>query len=211
MHIHELNPWKTLIALSAFVLLLIIGFITMHRPLLHYDLSMEESIQELSEAELYFYPWDLEAVINNETDSIILFDIRDRFVFGQGHIPGAENLSANDLTDEDNIERLEKLKEMGVTVVLYGEDELKANGPLMLFRQVGFDNIKLLLGGYNYYVQNKDDLYSTVDDDAYLKGFARFDYAEMAAPNDSTMLTTTDKKPVQVQRRQKTSVAAGGC
>jgi len=211
MHIHELNPWRTLIALSAFVILLIVGFLTMHKPIISYQLAMDESIKELTEAELYFYPWDLEAVIAKETDSILLFDIRDRFVFGQGHIPGAENLSANDLTKEENIERLEELKASGITVVLYGEDELQANGPLMLFRQVGFDNIKLLLGGYNYYIQHKDDLYSTVDDDGYLKGFARYDYAEIAAPKLGAGNNAADKKPVEVQRRQKSNVAAGGC
>lgn len=211
MHIHELNPWRTLIALSAFVVLLVIGFLTMQKPLMTYQLTMDESIKELTESELYFYPWDLEAVIAKETDTIILFDIRDRFVFGQGHIPGAENLSANDLTKEENIARLEELKEKGFTVVLYGEDELQGNGPLMLFRQVGFSNVKLLLGGYNYYFQHKDDLYSTVDDDGYLKGFARFDYAEMAAPKEGALNSGAEKKEVQVQRREKTNVAAGGC
>jgi rhodanese-related sulfurtransferase len=211
MHIHELNPWRTLIALSAFVILLIIGFFTMKKPLVSYQLNMDESITELTESDLYFSPWELDAVISGEIDTIVLFDIRDNFVFGQGHIPGAENISANDLADEDNIERLKVLKEKGTTVVLYGEDELQANGPMMLFRQVGFDNIKVLLGGYQYYHENKDDLYSTLEDDAYMKGYARFDYVEMAAPKDGVAGMETGKKPVQVQRRQKASVAAGGC
>ena len=211
MHIHELNPWRTIIALSLFVVIIIIGFLTMKKPLISYELNMEESIKELSEAELYFYPWELEAVINNEIDTVILFDIRDNFVFGQGHIPGAENMSAYDLSKAENIERLEVLKEDGYTVVLYGEDELQANGPLMLFRQVGFDNVRLLLGGYQYYLENKDDLYYTVDDDVYLKGMPRYDYADMAAPKDGSVNIVDDKKPVQVQRRQKTNVAGGGC
>jgi rhodanese-related sulfurtransferase len=211
MHIHELNPWRTIIALSLFVVIIIIGFLTMSKPLISYELNMDESIKELSEAELYFYPWELEAVINNEIDTVILFDIRDNFTFGQGHIPGAENMSAYDLSKAENIERLEGLKENGYTVVLYGEDELQANGPLMLFRQVGFDNVRLLLGGYKYYLENKDDLYYTVDDDAYLKGMPRYDYADMAAPKDGSVNIVDDKKPVQVQRRQKANVAAGGC
>lgn len=211
MHVHELNPWRTLIALSVFVILLVIGFITMKKPLISYELDMEESIAELTESDLYFYPWELDAVINGEIDSIVLFDIRDNFLFGQGHIPTAENISANDLTNGDNIKRLEALKEMGTTVVLYGDDELQANGTMMLFRQVGFDNIKLLLGGYQYYFENQDDLYSTVEDDAYMKGYARYDYADMAAPKEGAVGIDSDKKPVQVQRRQKTNVAAGGC
>jgi len=212
MHIHELNPWRTLIALSVFIIILIVGFLTMPKQLLTYEKTMNESVNALLETEDYFYPWELEDVINNKPDSIVLFDIRDNFVFGQGHIPGAENMSAKSLTSEDNIERLKNLRDMGVTIVLYGEDELQANGPWMLFRQVGFNNIKLLLGGYKYYSEHKDDLSSTIDDDAYFKGFPRFDYADMAAPKEGSALTSdSENKPVQVRRREKTSVASGGC
>lgn len=212
MHIHELNPWRTLIAVSVFIVVLIVGFITMQKPLLSYKLDMAESILELSEAEAYFYPWEVEGFILKETEDVVIFDIRNNFVFGQGHIPGAENISANDLTKKENVERLEELKKMGVTVVLCGDDELHANGPWMLFRQAGFNNIKILLGGYNYYFENKDDLYSTVDDDAYLKGFPKYDFVEMATPKEGALLETSDEKePVQVQRRKKTTVAAGGC
>ncbi|MEN8115945.1 MAG: rhodanese-like domain-containing protein [Bacteroidota bacterium] len=212
MHIHELNPWRTLIALSVFIIVLIIGFLTMPKPLMTYEKNMDETLTELMETEAYFYPWELEDIINDKPDSILLFDIRDNFVFGQGHIPGAENMSASNLTKEENIERLEELKEMGVTVVLYGEDELQANGPWMLFRQVGFDNVKILLGGYQYYNENKDDLWATMDDDVYYKGIQRYDYADLAAPKEGSALDAdSDKKPVEVRRRQKTTVAAGGC
>ena len=212
MHIHELNPWRTLIALSAFILILVIGFLTMPKPLISYEKTIAESVSALAESEAYFYPWELEDVIANKPDSILLFDIRDNFIYGQGHIPGAENMSANNLTREENIERLKDLRDKGVTIVIYGKDELQANGPWMLFRQVGFNNIKLLLGGYSYYKEHHDDLYSTIDDDAYFKGFARFDFAEMAAPANGVALTNeSEDKPLQVQRRQKSNVAAGGC
>jgi len=212
MHIHELNPWRTLIALSAFIVILIIGFLTMPKPLISYEKTMSESVNALVESDAYFYPWELEQVIAKETDTIVLFDLRNNFIFGQGHIPGAENLSANILSREENIERMKELRDMGVTVVLYGDTQLDANGPWMLFRQVGFNNVKVLLGGYQYYLQHKDDLYSTVDDDGYMKGVARFDYAKMAAPKDGTSLSNDqDAQPVQVQRRQKSNVAAGGC
>lgn len=212
MHIHELNPWRTLIALSAFVFILIIGFVFRTKPTLTYDKSISESVSALTDSEAYFNPWELEDVIANKAGDVVLFDIRDNFIFGQGHIPGAENMSANDLTSEENIDRLKNLKEQGLTVVLYGEDELQANGPWMLFRQVGFDNIKLLKGGYSYYKEHQSNLSAAKNDDSYQKGNARFDYAEMAAPKDGAALASdTENKPVQVQRRQKSNVAAGGC
>jgi len=212
MHIHELNPWRTIIALSLFVAIIFIGFVTMRKPLLSYQLDMKQSVEETRSDDSNFYPWQLNSVISKESSGVVLFDIRDNFVFGQGHIPGAENLSAQNLAREESIERLEKLKDMGATVVLYGENQLQANGPVMLFRQVGFDNVKVLLGGYQYYKQHKDDLLATKNDSTLQKGNARYDYAELAAPQDSASVNTgSQKKMVQVVRRKKAAVAAGGC
>ncbi len=211
MHVHELNPWRTLIALSALAIIIVVGFLTMSKPLLTYKLDMNESISELDKTDALFYPWQLDSFLTNKMQNVVLFDIRDNFTFGQGHIPGAENMSANDLTEEKNIERLEDLDQKGITVVLYGEDQLQANGPWMLFRQVGFNNIKVLAGGYQYYVENKDNLIAAKTKDDFLKGVPRYDYAKMAAPKDGAEISVAEKQPVTVRRRAKTGAAAGGC
>ena len=134
MHVHELNPWRTLTTLSIFIIILIIGFLTINKPLLTYKLDTVESLNVLNDQDACFYPWQLEGVLKKEVNNVVLFDIRNNFDFGQGHIPGAENMSANDLTLEENIKRLKDLNENGMTVVLYGEDQLQANAPWMFFR-----------------------------------------------------------------------------
>lgn len=212
MEIHESNPWKTLIVLSAFILILIVGFFTMRTPLLTYKLDMKQSIDEMKNTDAFFYPWQLNGVLSKETSNVVIFDIRDKFVYGQGHIPEAENLSAQDLTKEESIERLEELKDQNFTVVLYGEDQLQANGPWMLFRQVGFDNVKVLLGGYQYYIQHKDNLLATKNDPGFQKEVAKCNFAEMAAPKDgAVVISPSEKKPVEVSRRKKSGGTSGGC
>ena len=212
MHIHETNPWRTLTALSIFVVILIIGFITMSKPMIPYKLDMKQSLEEVKNADALFYPWQLSSFLNKETNDIVLFDIRDNFVFGQGHIPGAENLSAQELTREESIERLKELKDKNITVVLYGEDQLQANGPWMLFRQVGFTNVKVLIGGYQYYIQHKENLAESKTDTTLRREIPKYDFAEMASPKDGSILNSTaEKKPVEVSRRKKSNAAAGGC
>ncbi len=211
MHIHELNPRKTIIAVAVFVVILIVGFVTMKRPLMSYELGLNQSVKELSSSEQIFTPSDLQAVLASNSGDVVLFDIRDNFVFGQGHIPGAENLSAHDLASEESIERLEDLKAQNKTVVLYGEDQLEANGPVMLFRQVGFDNVKVLAGGYAYYKEYQNELASAENDSIWTRGVAKYNFAEKAAPKDGAVLTTTEKPTIEITRRQKTEVAAGGC
>ncbi len=212
MHVHELNPWRTIIALSVFVIILLVGLLTMSKPLLTYKLGINESLDDLHQKDACFYPWELDNFLNDKMQNVVLFDIRDNFVFGQGHIPGAENISANDLTQEESIKRLEDLNDKNITVVLYGKDRLQANGPWMLFRQAGFSNVKVLEGGYDYYVQHKNNLAATKTNPTFENGIPRYDFAEMAGPKEGAAANTTkERKPVEISRRQKTNVAAGGC
>lgn len=213
MHVHELNPKKTLVTVIIFVLIIIIGFITLKSPRFTYKLSPQQSLQLLHDKKTCFQPYQLADVLGKVNGDVVLIDIRDVFSYGQGHIPGAENISAYDLTDPENIEHLKALRDKNMTVVLYGNDQLQANGPWMWFRQVGFDNVKILLGGYDYYKAHKDNLAQTKNDKSYLKGIARFDYAKVAgsaAAIENPQKTTT-KKPVVVRRKKKVAVASGGC
>jgi rhodanese-related sulfurtransferase len=212
MHKYKLNPWRTLITLSIFIVILIIGFFTMHRPLLTYSLDVRQSIEEFRQNDAYFYPWQLESFINKQNQKVVLFDIRNNFVFGQGNIPGSENVSAHNLTLAENIERLEELNKKGVTVVLYGKDQLQANGPCMLFRQVGFNNVKVLVGGYDYYAQHKDNLAACITDSTLLIEIPRYNFAEIASQKErgDVIIETAAKKPVVTRKKEK-SAASGGC
>ena len=212
MHINKLNPWRTLITLSIFIVVLIIGFFTMNRPLLTYSLDVQQSVEEFKRNDAYFHPWQLDSFINKQNQKVVLFDIRDNFVFGQGNIPGSENVSVHNLTLAENIERLESLDKQGITVVLYGKDQLQANGPLMLFRQVGFNNVKVFAGGYDYYVQHKDNLAASKTDPTLLKEVPRYNFAELASQKGGSVVSTetTVKKPVVVRRKEKPA-ASGGC
>ena len=212
MHVHDLNPKNTIIAILVFVIIILVGFFTMRKPMMTYQLDIKQSLKMLSNKDACFYPWQLVDVLNKKNKNVVLIDIRNKFVYGQGHIPGSENISAYDLTKEENIERLENFKKEGLTVVLYGDDQLQANAPWMLFRQVGFDNVKVLLGGYNYYKSHKDNLAKTKNDKSYLKGIARYDFAKVASSkNTATVSTQKVKKPVIIRRKKKAAVASGGC
>ncbi len=214
MHVHELNPKKTLITLLIFALIILVGFFTMHKPLLSYKLDMKQSLSMLSNPNTCFKPWQLANVLNNNNQKVVLIDIRDKFSFGQGHIPNAENISAYDLTKKENINYLKELKNRGMTVVLYGNDQLQANGPWMWFRQIGFDNIKILLGGYNYYKANKGHLAETKGKTDFLKGIAKYNYAKVAthsAITENENNINKIKKHIVVRRKKKAAVVSGGC
>jgi len=214
MHVHELNPKKTMITMIIFVIVIIIGLVTLSKPRLNYAITPEETVVLAGSEEGFVYPYELEDILNKTIDTIVLVDIRNTFQFGRGHIPGAENISAVELISKENIKRLEALKDAGQVVLIYGNNLVEANGPYMLLRQIGFDNVKVLMGGYSYYKVWKDKLGDTYSDDSYFIGNAQYDYAEVAkrssvSKNDNG--ASEPKAHVAVERKKKSKAVEGGC
>ena len=212
MNIHEINPKKTIIILGMFVVVIIIGLLTLKTPGLNYKLSPEETINMISLDEGYVFPYELEDILLGEVDTVLLIDIRNTFDFSRGNIPGSENITAVKLLDDENIGRLNSLKNEGICVILYGDSQLQTNGPWLVLRQLGFDNVKSLLGGYNYYEKWKDSIADTYFDDEYLLGTARFNYAEEANSAAFTDDSESETKAAPTfARRKKSTVVEGGC
>lgn len=211
MHIHELNPKKTIIALVIFVIVIVVGLITITNPNLKYKLTPEQTVELVAWEDGYVFPYELEDVLLGTVDTVILIDIRNTFDYSRGHIPGAENISAVALLNDENIKRLKKLQDDGFCVLIYGETLQHANGPWMIYRQLGFDNVKALMGGYEYFAIWKDNLGDSYADDGYLIGTADFDYAEVASNTSVDEDDDTQKKPLVVNKRKKSTIVEGGC
>lgn len=212
MHVHELNPKRTTITLILFTLIIVVGLLTIRSPKLKYELTAQESLDAVLYNEAYMYPYELEDIFNGSNDSTLLFDTRNTFEYGRGHIPGAENVSVVGLLENDQVRRLMELKEQGITIVIYGSDQISVNGPWMVLMQLGFDNVKVLLGGYNYYRQWQDNLGDSYMDDSYILGFARHDYSEVAESAANIIIEESSEKPaINITRKKKATVAEGGC
>ena len=211
MHIHELNPKRTAIALILFAVVIVFGLLTVTSPRLKYAQPLDQTIEMVVWEEGTVFPYELLDVLEGSIDTVLLIDLRNKFDYGRGNIPGSENISAVDLLNEENIERLEQLKMDGIAVVVYADNQLNANGPWMVLRQLGFDNIKILLGGYNYYKEWENNLGDSYADDAYFLGTANHDFTDVAS-NVSIMESDDDNKAkVSFTRKKKKAVAEGGC
>jgi 3-mercaptopyruvate sulfurtransferase SseA len=76
-----------------------------------------------------------------------LVDIRSASVFQKGHLDEAVNIPLESLLEDENLEFLRSQKSH---FVLIGEDQLEANGPWFLLRQMGVEKLSVLQGGYSY-------------------------------------------------------------
>ena len=207
MHVHELNPKRTVITMIIFVVVIIAGLLTLTNPRLKYALTPEQTVSLVVSDNDGISPEKLDNILTGSTVNVEVIDIRNHYEFARGHIPGARNISAIELLEKDNIEWLRDLQKKGFVVIIYGEDQMQANGPWMVFRQIGLDNVSVLLGGYQYYLAFKNKKEKT-----YSPEKAEFNYAEVAKISSSGDNSNKPaKKTTIVRRKKKGAAVAGGC
>jgi rhodanese-related sulfurtransferase len=177
MHVHELNPTKTVITMVIFVVIIVVGLVTLSKPRLTYILTPQQTVALAIGNEGFVSPNELYTIQDQSNSKVILIDIRNSYDFARGHLPGAENISAVKLISEDNISRLQAFKDAGQSVLLYGNTLDEANGPFMVLRQIGFDNVMVLMHGFEYYQQKIDNLLEIEDMAFVLPEKAAYDYA----------------------------------
>jgi 3-mercaptopyruvate sulfurtransferase SseA len=208
MHVHELNPKKTVITMAIFVIVILAGLFTITNPRLKYVLTPEQTVLLAVSDKGGVTPDKLDDILTGSTVNAEIIDIRNHYEFARGHISGAKNISAVELLEDDHIKWLKELQKNGIMVIIYGQDQMQANGPWMVFRQLGFDNVHVLLGGYHHYLATKNQNAKT-----YSPGKAEFNYAEVAKVS-STGGENNNKQPKKttiIRRKKKGTVAAGGC
>lgn len=78
-------------------------------------------------------------------------DIRSQYEFNKANIEGSINIPASDILDNINYKKFLDYQKEGKSVCLYGRDIVEANVPFMTLNGLGFDNLKILQGGYDYF------------------------------------------------------------
>ena len=213
MHVHELNPKRTIITMIIFVVVIVVGLLTLTNPRLKYKISPTEAISIVTNANQGIDASKIDNLLSASNNPTILIDIRNNYDYARGHIASANNISAVELLSKDNIKWLKKLKDNKTTVVIYGDSPLQANGPWMVFQQLGFNNVTFLKGGYDYYLEYKNAKINNVTIAAFEAGKAKYNYVEVAKPR--SFGADNDDKPVKkktiVRRKKKGAATAGGC
>lgn len=197
-----------------FMLVIVIGLLTLNRPDLRYAITTEETLETLTDNEDIMYPEDLAGIIEMEVEGYAVIDLRNPYEFIKGHIAGAVNIPANSLLDKENLKMLDDLASDSIQVVIYGKDQLEANGPWFILKQMGYNNLKVLLGGYGYFTTGPLDIYDMPEVPDYLVEEPKYDYyGIMEALGSGEMMITDDEQPQVVipVRRKKTNVVEGGC
>ncbi|MBK7212831.1 MAG: rhodanese-like domain-containing protein [Bacteroidales bacterium] len=207
---------KNIVFLSALllVIILVIVLVSTRKVDAEYKLKNSELSSILNDSSKFISPVSLYKQMKDNSKGLVLVDVRNADAFFRGHIEGALNIPANKLLDEEVVAFFRKLQKDGQTCVLYGDDQLEANGPWLLLEQTGTQNVKVLLGGYSFYsrLPLSDSLLNTSRSSIY---------TEMSILDISVMKqasATAETKKEEVVKAKQTVVpvkkevsSGGGC
>jgi rhodanese-related sulfurtransferase len=210
------HPNRSFVAFVViFVLVIVIGLLTINRPDLEYTLSIDDTIEQLMANGDETFPEDLVGIIEMEEPGYALIDLRTPFDYLKGHINGAINIPTNSLLDKDNLKMFNQFAKDSIKVVIYGQNQLEANGPWMILKQMGFQNITVLMGGYHYFTTGPLDFYDMPEVPEYLVEEPAYDfYGIMDAMGSISYEDVEESDQPQVvipTRKKKESVIEGGC
>lgn len=203
------------IIIVVFVAVLIAGFLTLSKPKYTYVLSPEQTLEGILSSENEISPEFLLNVLKKNDASYVLVDVRSPYAFNKGSFNGALNIPVSEMLTDESISFFKNLHSESVSVILFGKDQTEANGPFMFLKQLGFEDIKVLLGGYDYFSKINN---STTTDSEFAEYQAEKPLADFSKilksnsePNDISESENNSRKQIVPVRRKKKAVTAGGC
>ncbi len=201
------------IAVFFFVLIIVIGFVTLSKPDFEYQITTAQMLEQVLSFDDEMSPEEAEEIIYDEVSGYIFVDLRNPYEYAKGHIENAINIPSVSLLNDENTAFFERLQKDSIIAVLYDYDQTEANGPWMLLKQLGYD-VKILLGGYGYHSGETYDMFSESELPQYLVEEPKVNFAELMetlSEGGNTIVNEVQAEIVVPIRKKKKSVVEGGC
>jgi rhodanese-related sulfurtransferase len=206
--------WIFLSALLAVIVIIAILSST-GKPQINYRLSPQEVFKTLSDKSNQVSPLAVYDQVKKGNKSQVLVDVRNSDEFAKGHIEGAVNIPVLELLQKRSLSFFKELNGSKQVAILYGEDQLQANGPWMLLKQIGFENIKVLEGGYAFYktLPLPDSLLKIKEADwkVETQQIDTSQFGKHAQAASEAASATAKKAPEKVIPVKKKGSTGGGC
>jgi rhodanese-related sulfurtransferase len=202
------------IVVLIFVAVLAIGWISTQRSGLEWTTTTQETLDYLLEADYQVLPEDVAYFVEFEEPGYVYVDLRNPYEFIKGNVATSVNIPRNQLLEEPALEYFNQQAQDSMKVVLIHCTEAEATGPWMLLKQLGYDNIKVMKGGWSYYANESLDPYDMPDIPKYEVEEPAYDFAaimELMKASPAAAASQDAPEVVIPQRKKKKSAVEGGC
>jgi rhodanese-related sulfurtransferase len=201
------------IVVSAFVLVILIGLITLRRPEVTYSLTPEECLTLLTDPAVTVSPEKADSLLRDPSGKTIAVDVRTSVAYDRGHMDGAANIPLRELFSRVSRSFFRNAAKSGKAVLLYGSTRQQANSAWMMLMQTGSKG--LLVYGSNFpaeRVPGNDSLPAVADIHAEVPAIDTVALKALTAakPGEGAVKTAvSEKKPAAPVHKAGSS--GGGC
>jgi rhodanese-related sulfurtransferase len=175
-----------------------------------YVLNESESqiLEKVLNKQQFISPVELSKQIKAENSSIILVDIRNPLNYRKGKIGDAINIPFQQILDSKWAEFFNDSTNLKI---LYCNLDIYANEAWMLLDQLGYRNIKVLEGGYDFWKENVDKNNNVKNSEAHDE-IPAYKYKDemLKAGNGAAPTQQENAPPVQITVKKKGG-PKGGC
>lgn len=210
----NLRTNRLLIAVLFFVAILLIGFISISKPDFEYGFTTSETLEQILSYEDEMTPDEAMEIVYDETSGYKFVDIRNPYEFVKGSIEGSINIPFQNFLADENVEFFDDMKKDSITLVIYGWNQSEANSPWMILKQLGYTNVKILMGGYGFYSGETFDMYYESEIPQYFVEEAKYNYVEIMesfANGSVAEEASSSYEMIIPKRKKKSTVVEGGC
>lgn len=210
----ELNRTDRLTISTLLVaVILVIGLVTLKKPEVPYTRSADETLNLIISESDVISPEEVTQIAQQADDKYFLVDIRNPLEYHKAHIGQSINIPLQDILKHENLKTFSKLAKEGVTIILIGKDQLEADGAWLILKQTGYDNVRVMLGGEDYYAGKILSPDSSTGVPEYLVEKPRFDFKEVMSKFGAPEVTSENNpaEPVKIIKKAKKAGAEGGC
>jgi rhodanese-related sulfurtransferase len=174
------------------------------------QIEPEQLLKEIIQPTRYVTTDQVAKMIIQGDPSLMLVDVRSEGDYEYFSLPNSINIPLDSLMKEDN---LSYFGIPGIKFVFISDDGIKADQMWVLTKRLGFNRTYVMKGGLNCWMQtiieptvpNLNDPSSAFETYSFRKG------AQIYFTGGPGEETESPKVNVEVRRKEKTSVAAGGC
>ena len=206
---HKKISLKLPLIIIFFVVIVIIGFLTMQKPERKFVISVDQMQKEVLKRNETIKPSEAITISESNNDAYRFIDLRNPHDFIKGHINGAINIPKQYLLSEEYDKLIQDTSKINI---LYSGTHDDACGPWMILKQLGYNNNRILLGGYKLY-KKAEKLTAQINPKDYLDESPKYDYAKIVKSTSGSVVfgSTKKKKKITIKRKKKKKGAEGGC